>query len=217
MLTSVGLRLISVVRRGTSQHPHPPRGVNDDARRGHGQPVCPFLGEDLCAAEKRLWQADSACVVVAPRIKDDDCKAAFVGLKADICPVEVKPKIRIEPQRCIPGQDQQQFIEREDPGRQLMTVEKFVPILNDSSAPVHSVARQARRSFVIALLKVLRTVRNSLDLPRRADAVDAGDADRAEMACGTFELLEQPFVPARWQENILVQGHDPAMLGPLDS
>ena len=103
--------------------------------------MCPFLGEDLCAAEERLWQGDSASVMVALSINDNDCEAAFVGLKADICPVEVKPKIRIESQRRIPGQDQQQFIERRDTGRQFMAVEKFVPILDDASASVHSVAR----------------------------------------------------------------------------
>ena len=48
-------------------------------------------------------------------------------------------------------------------------------------------------------------------------AVDTGDSDRAELACGDFKLLEQFSVPTSRHKNILVQGNEPAMLRPSDS
>ena len=87
--------------------------VEDDARRGDRQAVGPFAGERSALA-KNARGSPTFRELCWQRPEHHDGQAALAGLKAEVRAVEVESQRRIEPQRHVAPQDQQQLVEGHD-------------------------------------------------------------------------------------------------------
>jgi hypothetical protein len=163
--------------------------VDDHAGGGYGQAVVPLLGEDFCALEECLGEADGSRVVVAGCLDGDDGESSFRGLKAEIGSVEVEAQVWVESQGRIPGHDQKELIECGDRCRQRRAFVKQAAAVDD---PADAIGGEG-----------------SVVLNRWAYSVYSCDSDRAELSFCCLELLEQFVVPSGRQHDVLVEADDP--------
>jgi hypothetical protein len=96
---------------GITQHMNLPSLPNDRTRRGDGQLVLPFAGEDLGAREEFLRQTRAPRIVLAERPQRHDGQTLLPRLKTKIRPIQMKPQFRVESQPRIAAHDQQQLYE----------------------------------------------------------------------------------------------------------
>ncbi len=116
---------------GVSQQVNLTSFVDDDARRGHRQPVAPFAGENLGTGQKPLRQSDATRMVIARCGHCHHGQPLFARLKADIGPVKMTPELRIEPQTRATTHDQHDLVERRHACGELGT------IAEDAATVVH--------------------------------------------------------------------------------
>ena len=122
--------------RRVFQHPHAPFFVNDHAWRGHRQAVLPLAGEDLRALEELRRQPDAPRVVETRRLDRNDSQSALRRLQAEIRSIQMKSQRRVKLQRRVPGNHQQQFIERGDTCRQLRCFAQLSSSVKDPADPM---------------------------------------------------------------------------------
>jgi hypothetical protein len=71
--------------------------------------------------------------MVARRIDDDHGKTAFLSLEANVGSVEMKPERRIKSEGSVPRKNQEQLIERGGSRRERLTIEEFLPAMDDTA------------------------------------------------------------------------------------
>ena len=112
----------------------------------------------------------------------------------------MKPQRRVESQPRIAPHDQQQLVERRDPGRQLGPVAERSAAIDDPAG-----ARGGERTA---------RLRRRNDL---AHAIHARDADRPEPSPGLAELPGQTLLPALRQHDVLVHADNPVVPGTFEA
>ena len=125
----------------------------------------------------------------------------------------MKPKVRIESQGRIPGNDQQQLVEGRHPGRQARAVEERVAAMDDPACPLDGELWCLGLRLTIGLRSGGGRLRFGLDFRRLAYAVDPRDSDWSPLPRGSIELLDEPPVPAGRQADILMQADHKAHAG----
>ena len=144
---------------GATQHPYALPLVDHNARCRHGQPVVPFLGEDVCAREKRPGRAYGPRVVAANPVEHDHREAALGCLRANVGPVEVEPERGIKSQRCVSGYDQEQLVQSGDLCGQLKSIVELVPAMDNPPESVNREPLWPRRLPAFALPETAADVR----------------------------------------------------------
>jgi hypothetical protein len=168
-------------------------------------------------ASRRPRQPDCACIVAAGGNERDDRKAVLLGLESEVSPVEMKPERRVESQRRISGNDQQQLVECGDFGGQLGAVEELVAAMDNPAEPVDGEPRRIGMRRATAVARCVGVPRIRTHLSRRTYPVDARDSERTELLCGLSELMKKSPIPPDGKVNILVETHEEFVLRSLDS
>ena len=122
--------------------------------------------------EKRLWQSEAAQIVMARCGQCHHGQPLFARLEADIGPIKMKTKLRIEPQARISTHDQHDLVERRHACGELG------PIAEDAATVVHP-------TNPFGAERLCRVV----GYDRLADPVNTRDADRTKSPLGLLELL----------------------------
>ena len=137
---------------------------------------------------------------MAEGTQSHDRQASFPRLQADIGAVEMEPQRGVELQTGIPANDQQQLVERRDPGGQLGAIAQLSAAIDN---PADSFCTERLGGF---------QWRDHL-----SDPINPRDTDWPELPFGLLDLLKQASVPTVRQINILVHANDPLVPGPRQS